>query len=216
MQQFRQTALLPANTVMKGSDTVTNQELFLAMSDLFDKKLDAKLQPIKNDIKSIQEEQIRINGKLIVIEKEIADIKEDINDIKDDINGIKDEINGIKEDINGIKDDINDIKDDINDIKDDINDIKDDINGIKERLTIIEKKQDIFEKRLDTMDSKLTKFGLIIENNIQPSINILSENYVPMARKFSDSIAQIEAIQVEQDIIKKVLHDHGEKLKRIS
>ena len=174
MQQFRQTALLPANTVMKGSDTVTNQELFLAMSDLFDKKLDAKLQPIKNDIKSIQEEQIRINGKLIVIEKEIADIKEDINDIKDDI------------------------------------------NGIKERLTIIEKKQDIFEKRLDTMDSKLTKFGLIIENNIQPSINILSENYVPMARKFSDSIAQIEAIQVEQDIIKKVLHDHGEKLKRIS
>ena len=172
------------------------------MSDLFDKKLDAKLQPIKNDIKSIQEEQIRINGKLIVIEKEIADIKEDINDIKDEINGIKDEINGIKEDINGIKDDINDIKDDI--------------NGIKERLTIIEKKQDIFEKRLDTMDSKLTKFGLIIENNIQPSINILSENYVPMARKFSDSIAQIEAIQVEQDIIKKVLHDHGEKLKRIS
>lgn len=188
MQQFRQTALLPANTVMKGSDTVTNQELFLAMSDLFDKKLDAKLQPIKNDIKSIQEEQIRINGKLIVIEDEIAGIKEDINGIKDEINDIKDEINGIK----------------------------DDINGIKERLTIIEKKQDIFEKRLDTMDSKLTRFGLIIENNIQPSINILSENYVPMARKFSDSIAQIEAIQVEQDIIKKVLHDHGEKLKRIS
>lgn len=195
MQQFRQTALLPANTVMKGSDTVTNQELFLAMSDLFDKKLDAKLQPIKNDIKSIQEEQIRINGKLIVIEKEIADIKEDINGIKDEINGIKDEIN---------------------DIKDEINDIKDEINDIKERLTIIEKKQDIFEKRLDTMDNKLTRFGLIIENNIQPSINILSENYVPMARKFSDSIAQIEAIQVEQDIIKKVLHDHGEKLKRIS
>ncbi len=52
--------------------TLTNEDL-LALSDMMDKKLDARLTPIENDIKSMKIEQRRINS---IIENEIrSDIK---------------------------------------------------------------------------------------------------------------------------------------------
>ena len=51
---------------------LTNEDL-LAMSQLLDVKLDARLKPMENDIKSIKDEQTRIN---LIIEN---DIQHDIN-----------------------------------------------------------------------------------------------------------------------------------------
>lgn len=103
---------------------LTNEDL-LAISQLLDTKLDARLKPMENDIKSIKDEQIRI----------------------------KDE---------------------------------------------------------------QTRINLIIENDILHGINILSENYVPAAKRYQDAAAQINAMQADIDIMKKVISDHSEKLKKIS
>ena len=45
---------------------MTDNELLLAISDMMDKKLDARLQPIENDIKSVYTdlEQIVKTGKV--------------------------------------------------------------------------------------------------------------------------------------------------------
>ncbi|MDE7312125.1 MAG: hypothetical protein K2N87_11000 [Eubacterium sp.] len=52
---------------------MTDHELLLAISDIMEKKLDARMQPLENEIKSIQAEQHRIH---IIIENEIrSDIK---------------------------------------------------------------------------------------------------------------------------------------------
>ena len=103
---------------------LTNEDL-LAISQLLDVKLDAKLRPMENDIKSIKDEQTRI----------------------------KDE---------------------------------------------------------------QTRINLIIENDILHEINILVENYVPAAKRYQDATSQIEAMQADMDIMKKVISDHSEKLKKIS
>lgn len=52
---------------------MTDNELLLAISEMIDKKLKAELQPIKEDIKAIRDEQTRID---LIIENEIrSDIK---------------------------------------------------------------------------------------------------------------------------------------------
>ena len=52
---------------------MTDNELLLAISDIMDKKLEARLQPLENEIESIKFEQKRIN---IIIENEIrTDVK---------------------------------------------------------------------------------------------------------------------------------------------
>ena len=47
---------------------MTDNELLLAISNMMDKKLDARLAPMENDIKSIKLEQRRIDS---IIENEI-------------------------------------------------------------------------------------------------------------------------------------------------
>ncbi len=52
---------------------MTDNELLLAISDIMEKKLDARIQPLENEIKSLKDEQRRIN---IFPENEIrSDIK---------------------------------------------------------------------------------------------------------------------------------------------
>lgn len=49
-------------------DKMTDNELLLAISDIIEKKLDARIGPLEDEMKSLKNEQTRIN---IIIENEI-------------------------------------------------------------------------------------------------------------------------------------------------
>ena len=72
------------------------------------------------------------------------------------------------------------------------------------------------ENDIKSIKDEQTRINLIIENEIQHDINILVENYVPAAKRYQDATAQIHAMQADIDIMKKVISDHSEKLKKIS
>ena len=55
-----------------------------------------------------------------------------------------------------------------------------------------------------------------IENDIKPQIQLLAENYVPAAKRFEKASAQIESMQADIEIMKKVIAEHSEKLQKIS
>ena len=61
-----------------------------------------------------------------------------------------------------------------------------------------------------------TRINLIIENEIQHDIQLLAENYLPAAERYQKATAQIEAMQADIDIMKKVITEHSEKLQKIS
>ena len=63
----------------------------------------------------------------------------------------------------------------------------------------------------DTRDIKLH-----IENDIKPQIQLLAENNVPAPKRFEKASAQIESMQVDIEIMKKVIAEHSEKLQKIS
>ena len=72
------------------------------------------------------------------------------------------------------------------------------------------------ENDIKSIKDEQTRINLIIENEIQHDINILVENYVPAAKRYQDATAQIQAIQADIEIMKKITSDHSEKLKKIS
>ena len=72
------------------------------------------------------------------------------------------------------------------------------------------------ENDIKSIKDEQTRINLIIENDILHDINILVENYVPAAKRYQDATAQIQAIQADIEIMKKITSDHSEKLKKIS
>ena len=72
------------------------------------------------------------------------------------------------------------------------------------------------ESDIKSIKYEQTRINLIIENEIQHNINILAENYVPAAKRYEKTTAQLEAMQADIDIMKKVITEHSEKLQKIS
>lgn len=66
------------------------------------------------------------------------------------------------------------------------------------------------------LKSEQTRINLIIENEIRTDIKILAENYLPAAKRYETSMARLESIESDIDVMKSVIREHSEKLQKIS
>ncbi len=131
---------------------LTSEDL-LAISQLLDTKLDARLKPMENDIRFIRDEQILMRDEQIRLRDEQA---------------------------------------------------------------LMRKEQALMREEQALMKEEQARINLIIENDILHAINILVENYLPAAKRYENATEKIESMQTDIDIMKKVIADHSEKLKKIS
>lgn len=60
------------------------------------------------------------------------------------------------------------------------------------------------------------RINLHLENVTDKKVQILAENYLPAAKRYEKAVAQIEAMQVDIGIMKKVLEDHSVKLQKLA
>lgn len=74
----------------------------------------------------------------------------------------------------------------------------------------------MLQAELQPIKDDIRDIKLDIENSIKPDIKLLSENYVPAAKKYEKATPQIEAMKADIEIIKKVVTEHSEKLQKIS
>lgn len=87
-------------------------------------------------------------------------------------------------------------------IKDEIQEVKEDLGGVKQDLEGV--KQDLRNVKLH------------LENVTDRNIQLLVENYVPAAKRFEEKSGQIETMQEDIVIMKKVIADHSEKLQQLA
>lgn len=73
--------------------------------------------------------------------------------------------------------------------------VKDDIRDMKRRITGIE---------------------LHLENVTDKNIQLLTENYVPAAKRYEKAVPEMESMQADIDIMKKVIAEHSEKLQKLA
>ncbi|MEH2949313.1 hypothetical protein AALD22_26400 [Lachnospiraceae bacterium 56-18] len=131
---------------------LTSEDL-LAISQLLDTKLDARLKPMENDIRFIRDEQILM---------------------------------------------------------------RDEQSRLRDEQALMRKEQALMREEQALMKEEQARINLIIENDILHAINILVENYLPAAKRYENATEKIESMQTDIDIMKKVIADHSEKLKKIS
>jgi len=90
------------------------------------------------------------------------------------------------------------------------------LDGIDERLDGIDARLDRMDTRMDTMDRRLKKVELCQENVILPRLQNIEECYLSTFERYKTGIAKIDAMQADIAVIKSVVSEHSEKLKKIS
>ena len=62
--------------------------------------------------------------------------------------------------------------------------------------------------------NELHDFRLYVENEIEPKIQLLAENYVPAAKRYEKAMPEIDEVK-RPWYSKKVVAEHSEKLQKI-
>ncbi len=89
--------------------------------------------------------------------------------------------------------------------------------SLNQRITCVEES---LNQRITNVEQNLQqqihRIELHLENKTDRNVSLLAENYVPAADLFLSAAAKIDALQAEQDIMKKVIREHSKKLQTIS
>ena len=75
---------------------------------------------------------------------------------------------------------------------------------------------DMFDKKLKPINDRLKKIELTQENDILPRLQNIESCYTSTYKRYQTGVEQIEAMQADIDILRKVVTDHSEKLQKIS
>ena len=68
------------------------------------------------------------------------------------------------------------------------------------------------QSQIEPLKHDIRDVKLLLENDVLPRLNTIESCYTSTYRRYASGINQLEALQSDVDIIKKVVAEHSEKL----
>ncbi len=75
---------------------------------------------------------------------------------------------------------------------------------------------DMLDKKLKPVNDRLKKIEFTQENDILPRLQNIEACYTSTFNRYQTGIEQIEAMQADIDVMKKVIAEHSEKLQKLA
>lgn len=103
---------------------MTNNELLLAISDMMDQKLDTRLKPIEDDIRSMKEDIAILKTDVAGLKTDVAILKTDVAILKTDVDNLKTKVTTLENDVIYLKNEFSVMKTESKSMREEIQDIK--------------------------------------------------------------------------------------------
>ena len=117
------------------------------------------------------------------------------NEMRSEISGMKSEISGMQNEISGIKNEISGMKSEISGMKSEISGMKSEMSGMKADIRALKMQN---------------------ENDIIPRLQNIESCYLDTSKRFYMELGQMEDLKQDVDVLKKVVAEHSEQLRKIS
>jgi hypothetical protein len=72
------------------------------------------------------------------------------------------------------------------------------------------------QTELQPIKDDIRNIKLHLENVTDKNIQLLAENYVPAAKRYEKAVPEIESMQADIEIMKKIITEHSEKLQKLA
>lgn len=131
----------------------------------------------------------KVEGKIDIVEKHMDSLETSLNGRMDDLGGRMDNLEGRMDNLEGRIDDLE--------------------TSVNERF-------DAVDKRFTQNEELLRRVSLIQETEMLPRLQNIEDCYLSTYKRYQKSAEQTDAMQVDLDIMKKVLIEHSQKLQQIS
>ena len=170
---------------------LTKEDL-LSISYLLDVKLDEKLA-----------------AKLRPVEEGISDIKSGIERLEVRVGRLEERMDRLEVRVDRLEAEVGALK-----VK--VAELDEKVTELDTKVTELDTKVAELDEKVDTFGAQVRLTRLEMENIIVPQIQLLSENYVPAAKRYEKASGQIDEMQSDIDIMKHTIPRHSEVLQRLA
>ncbi len=170
---------------------LTKEDL-LSISYLLDVKLDEKLA-----------------AKLRPVEDGISDIKSGIERLEVRVGRLEERMDRLEVRVDRLEAEVGALK-----VK--VAELDEKVTELDTKVTELDTKVAELDEKVDTFGAQVRLTRLEMENIIVPQIQLLSENYVPAAKRYEKASGQIDEMQSDIDIMKHTITRHSEVLQRLA
>lgn len=74
----------------------------------------------------------------------------------------------------------------------------------------------VVQAQMEPLRQEVRDMRLLLENDVLPRLNTIESCYTSTYRRYASGINQLDAIQTDVDILKKVVSEHSEKLQKLA
>ncbi len=74
----------------------------------------------------------------------------------------------------------------------------------------------LLDSKLNPIKNDVRGINLTLENDILPRLQNIESCYTSTYRRYQSGINQLEAVQADIDVMKKVITEHSEKLQKLA
>ena len=170
---------------------LTKEDL-LSISYLLDVKLDEKLA-----------------AKLRPVEEGISDITSGIERLEVRVGRLEERMDRLEVRVDRLEAEVGALK-----VK--VAELDEKVTELDTKVTELDTKVAELDEKVDTFGAQVRLTRLEMENIIVPQIQLLSENYVPAAKRYEKASGQIDEMQSDIDIMKHTITRHSEVLQRLA
>lgn len=75
---------------------------------------------------------------------------------------------------------------------------------------------DMMDKKLEPLKTDIRDLKITLENDVLPRLQNIESCYTSTYKRYQSGVAQIESMQADVELLKKVVSEHSEKLQKIS
>ena len=90
------------------------------------------------------------------------------------------------------------------------------LKGLDGRFDRLENRMDRLENRMDGLENQNRGIRLMIENDLIPRIKHLEQCYTSAFDLFREKAQKIDAIEMDVEILKKVVKEHSVQLQKLA
>lgn len=91
------------------------------------------------------------------------------------------------------------------------------MDGLDRRMDGLEQRMDGLEQSMESVQGRVTRIEVdLLENNVIPRLNTIEACYTSTYNRYREYSERMETAFTDIDLLKKVVSEHSEKLKRIS
>ena len=116
------------------------------------------------------------------------EVRNELKEVKEDVRNVKEELREVKEDVQHVKEELQEVKEDVQNVKDDLRNVKAEVHCIK----------------------------LYQENITLPRLNTIEACYTDTYRRYASYTEKIEAVFEDVRMLKIVVAEHSEKLRKLA